>query len=226
VPEVTFIPTTGDKAAIGATMFLAALAFPDSTADRDKFMRAVHSSIRRGRENKSLLRDDGRRITKALQRIAEHRVPAGAAALNLCFGTGHRIGPFVLKNKYKGVTKFAYENAEKFRRHADPNNFLPQVWKPSFRVLHMAMAFNLKALKQLNRDQPLGVLPSLLLDTSWLLPALRISANHLLQMPSWLQHFDQDAAVLLLPEEPDPTLDLYKQWVRGELEFKPFSNVT
>lgn len=207
-------------------MFLAALAFPGSTADRDKFMLAVCSSISRGREGKALLRDDRRRINRALDRIVTRRVPAGNVALNLCFGKGHQFGPYVLKNKYKGVMKWLPDNSEKLVRHRDQSNFPTQVWKDSFPVLHMAMAFNLKALKQVNANRGRGMLPELLLDTSWLLPAMRVAAWHLWMMPNWLRHFDQSVAVLLLPEEPDPTLDLFKRWDRGELEFKPFSNVT
>lgn len=226
MPEVTLIPTTGANAAIGASMFLAALAFPNSLADRDKFLLAVHSSISRGRMQKSLLREDGRRINKALQRIVTRRIPAGNAALNLCFGKGLRIGPIVLRNSYDGVTKFAEKNAGKFSRHAEPSNFLPQVWKDSFPVLHMAMAFNLKAVKQVNANPSRGMLPELFCDTSWLLPTMRAAAHHLLLIPNWLPHFDRDIAVLLLPEEDDPTLDLYKGWISGKVEFVPISNVT
>ena len=154
---------------------------------------------------------DARAINRAMDRIAKHRLPAARAALSL-LPNGITIGPFQFKSIDKNISATAARLSEKgaLARHSDTNNWLPQVWKPTFPVLHLALAFEQCAPKTFDA----------LVREPWALAALQSSVVHLTGIHRYVANFDPATAVILLPLESDPTCDLFKS---GRLSI---SNVT
>lgn len=151
--EVTYLPTTGHAASVGAMAFLAVLAYPNERRKRDMLIHAMKAGLLKSAvpqgKGRSALRDDlrtfpNRRIENvvgmAVKRIAGRRIPA-ARMLHWLILNG-RQDFMRVSGEYPRTINAAARVLDAWQPGEESTgNIKHRVWSESKPVIHLAHAY-------------------------------------------------------------------------------------
>ena len=151
--EVTGVPTTGIDAHLGAMMYLAVLAYPESTEKRDRLIEHMKLWLAKVAVQKTpslrakmpakltwtrLRKHEEMLLTKAASKRLDNCHLAGEMAARKFFD-GQKVGPLILKIKNKSVADHYREVGS--TRYSEESDYRSEVWHRFLPVVHLAMTY-------------------------------------------------------------------------------------